>query len=171
MICSTERLQIRQFNNDDAQFIIKLLNQPSFINNIADKGVRTLDDAVDYIQNGPVTSFREFGFGLGMVELTDSGEPIGMCGLLKRPQLEHPDIGYALLDQYAGRGYALEAARAIVELGHRDHHLMKIVAVTSPNNHGSIRLLEKLGFEFEKMIELYEMETSFFVKVNNLRLN
>jgi len=162
-VCETERLRIRQFTNEDIIFIIKLLNEPSFIENIADKGVRTTDDALKYLQDGPVASYQKFGFGLSMVELKDSKTPIGMCGLIKRDQLDDVDIGYALLTEYAGKGYAEEAAVAVLKNGNEVHGLMRIIAVTSPTNERSIGLLEKLGFEYESMVELYGVDNKLFV--------
>ena len=161
-VCETERLQIRKFTNEDIVFIIKLLNEPSFIENIADKGVRTSDDALKYLQDGPISSYQKFGFGLSMVELKDSKMPIGMCGLIKRDELDDVDIGYALLTEYAGKAYAEEAAIAVLKNGHEVHGLKRIIAVTSPTNERSIGLLEKLGFEYEGMAELYGMDNKLF---------
>lgn len=167
MDCFTKRLRIREFTYSDAGFIVQLLNQESFIDNIADKGVRTKEDAIAYLDSGPFASYREFGFGLSLVELRESNQSIGMCGLLKRPELEEVDIGYALLDQYAGKGYALEAASETIAVGHQSHQLKKIAAVTSPDNSNSIRLLEKLGFKFKKMIQFYDQPTRYFEKVSS----
>ena len=166
MNCSTERLHLRQFTHDDAQFIIQLLNQKSFIDNIADKGVRTVDDAIDYLDKGPMDSYQKFGFGLAMVTLK-TGEPIGMCGLLKRPELEEADIGYSLIDKFAGKGYASEAAQAVLQQAFQQYDLKKIAAVTSPNNASSIGLLEKLGFHFVKRIELYEQPVNYYLLEND----
>ena len=162
IVCETERLQIRQFNSGDLNFIIKLLNEPSFIKNIADKGVRTKEDALKYLQDGPMASYEKIGFGLSMVELKDASTPIGMCGLLKRDELDDVDIGYALLTEYAGKGYAQEAAVAVLKNGNEVHQLARIIAVTSPTNSSSIGLLKKLGFEYESMVELYGVDNKLF---------
>ena len=162
IIATTNRLLIRQFNLQDTDFLIKLLNQPSFIENIADKGVRNKSDAIDYLNKGPFASYKQFGFGLSMVELNDSNTPIGMCGLIKRDELDDVDIGYALLTEFEGKGYANEAAEAILKNGNGEHGLQRIIAVTSPTNSGSIRLLESLGFEYEKMVELYGIDNKLF---------
>lgn len=152
-ILETERLFLRQFTADDAPFILELVNEPSFIQNIGDRGVRTLSDAVKYIETGPVASYARNGFGLYLVTLKESGESIGMCGLIKRAALEDVDIGYAFLPKFWAKGYAVEAARAVREqacgLG-----LKRLVAIVDPANTGSIRVLEKLGLVFEKMIKL-----------------
>src|SRR5215216_2894158 len=111
IVPETERLLLRQFTVDDAQFILTLLNEPSFIRYIGDKKVRNLDNARQYILNGPVASYEKHGFGLLLVELNDSHTPIGMCGLLKREELPDADIGFALLSDFCGKGFAFEAAQ------------------------------------------------------------
>ena len=152
-ILETERLTLRQFSAEDAAFILELVNEPSFIQNIGDRGVRTLSDAVRYIEAGPVTSYARNGFGLYLVTLKESGESIGMCGLIKRDALDDVDIGYAFLPRFWSKGYAVEAALAVKEQG-RNLGLTRLVAITDPANAGSIRVLEKIGFTFEKMVRL-----------------
>lgn len=138
----TPRLHLRPFTLNDAAFILRLLNEPSFHEHIGDKGVRDLDGARAYLANGPLSSYAAHGHGLLAVELKDGGAPIGMCGLLKREHLEHPDLGYAFVPEAWGQGYALEAARAVMN----DAKLPRALALVSPGNAASIRLLEKLGF-------------------------
>ena len=152
-ILETERLTLRQFTADDAPFILELVNEPSFIQNIGDRGVRSLEGAVKYIETGPVTSYARNGFGLYLVQLKESGESIGMCGLIKRETLDDVDIGYAFLPKFWSKGYAVEAALAVKEQG-RSLGLKRLVAIVDPTNQGSIRVLEKLGMKFEKMIRL-----------------
>jgi RimJ/RimL family protein N-acetyltransferase len=152
-IIETERLALRQFTAEDAPFIFELVNEPSFIQNIGDRNVRSLADAVKYIENGPVTSYARNGFGLYLVQLKESGESIGMCGLIKRPALDDVDIGYAYLPKFWSKGYAVEAASAVKEQAH-GLGLKRLVAIVDPANAGSIRVLEKLGMKFEKMIRL-----------------
>jgi RimJ/RimL family protein N-acetyltransferase len=130
------------------------LNQPSFLKFIGDKGVRTLDDARAYILNGPVASYEHFGFGLYLVLLKESGIPIGICGLVKREILKDADIGFAFLPQFWLKGYAFESASAVLAYGMNTLGLNRIVGVTSSDNDGSIRVLEKLGLKFERMIRL-----------------
>lgn len=163
-IIETERLIIRHLEAKDAEFILELLNEPAFIHFIADRGVRTTEDALNYIANGPVASYKQFGFGLFLVELRDSGTPIGMCGLLKRDTLEDVDIGYALLERYWSKGYAYEAAAAVLDYGYNVLHIPRIIAITAPDNEASGRLLEKIGLKFEKLIHLpgYEGDTKLF---------
>jgi len=153
-ILETERLILRQFATDDAEFILELLNEPSFIQNIGDRGVRNKSDAERYIEKGPVASYARFGFGLYLVQLKESGESIGMCGLIKRDSLDNVDIGYAFLPEFWSKGYAVESAQAVREYGCNVIGLKRIVAITDPVNEGSIRVLEKLGFKFEKMVRL-----------------
>lgn len=150
----TERLRLRPLNGNDAAFILELLNEPSFIRNIADRGVRTVEDARRYILTGPVSSYEKFGFGLYAAELKDSLIPIGMCGLLKRDSLDDVDIGFALLPRFWSKGYALEAARVVMAYGRQTLRLRRIVAITAPNNQSSARVLEKLGLRYEKTVQL-----------------
>jgi len=155
-IIETERLILRRLSNDDAAFIVELLNQPSFLRYIGDKEVRTIADAVRYIETGPIASYERFGFGLYLVELKESGASIGMCGLLKRDSLPDVDVGFAFLPSYWSRGYALESASAVMIYGRQVIGLRRIVAIVSPENEPSIRLLEKIGLRFERFIKLSE---------------
>jgi len=154
MILETDRLQLRMLSVDDAEFILRLLNEPSFIQNIGDRGVRTIDNARAYILKGPIASYEKFGFGLWMVETRSAAAPIGICGLLKRDVLEDVDIGYALLPEFWSQGYALESASAVMSYASAKLGLKRIVAVTNPDNKSSIRLLEKMGFKYERMVQL-----------------
>ena len=154
MIIETERLQLRRLSVDDAEFILRLLNEPSFIQNIGDRGVRTLEDARAYILKGPVASYEKFGFGLWMVETKPRAMPIGICGLLKREVLEDVDIGYALLPEFWSQGYALESAAAVMSYAREKLRATRVLAVVNADNQSSIRLLEKLGFQFERMVRL-----------------
>ena len=144
--------------------MLALLNEEPFLRNIGDRGVRTLDDAAAYILSGPVASYQKFGFGLYAVELKQSGETLGICGLLKRETLEDVDVGFAFLEKFWGRGYAYESAEAVMNHGWNTIGLKRIVAITSPENRGSIKLLEKLGLRFEKMIQMpgHAGETALF---------
>ncbi len=155
-VLQTERLVLRWMNFDDSAFILELLNEPSFLQYIGDKGARTIEDARVYITNGPMASYASFGFGLYLVELKADGTPIGMCGLLKRDSLPDVDLGYALSPKYWGKGYAVEAAAATLLHGNKDFGLTRIVAITTPDNHSSIKVLERIGFKFEKLVRLTE---------------
>ncbi len=153
-VLETARLRLRHFRDDDAAFVLELVNEPGWLRYIGDKGVRTLEDARGYIRNGPVAMYATHGFGLYLVELKESGVAIGMCGLIKRDTLPDVDIGFAFLERFGRRGYGLESAAAVLSyatdvLGHA-----RVVAITSPDNHLSAKLLEKLGFHFEKSLQL-----------------
>ena len=159
-VLETERLILRHFNLDDAPFVLTLLNEPSFLHYIGDKKVRTLDDARQYIINGPRASYERHGFGLYRVELAGSNTPIGMCGLLKRDELPDPDIGFAFLPDYWNKGFAFEAATAVLTHAREQLKLHRVLAIVNPDNDASIKLLEKLGLRFERMngeVKLYAL--------------
>jgi [ribosomal protein S5]-alanine N-acetyltransferase len=153
-VLSTSRLLLHQLCADDAEFMLELLNEEPFLLNIGDRGVRTPADAAAYIVNGPVASYEQFGFGLYAVELKKSGESIGICGLLKRESLDDVDIGFAFLEKFWGQGYAYESAAATLDYGRNVLGLKRIIAITTPTNQSSIKLLEKIGLRFEKMIQM-----------------
>lgn len=150
----TQRLLLRRFTVDDAGFILTLLNEPSFLRYIGDKKVRNLDDARQYILNGPVASYEQNGFGLCLVELRESHTAIGMCGLLKRKELPDPDIGFALLPDFWNKGFAFEAATAVLNDARERLKLERILAITSVDNDASINLLQRLGFTLEGIRKL-----------------
>jgi RimJ/RimL family protein N-acetyltransferase len=153
-ILTTERLILRRFTVADAPFILELLNDPAWLEFIGDKGVRTLDDARGYLRKGPIAMYERHGFGLWLVELRDGHVAIGMCGLIKRDSLDDVDLGFAFLPAYRARGYAHEAAAAVLAHGRDGFELGRIVAITSPGNAKSAALLEKLGMKFEKTVKL-----------------
>jgi RimJ/RimL family protein N-acetyltransferase len=155
-VLETERLVLRRMTADDAEFIFELVNEPSFIRFIGDKGVRNHADAVQYIQTGPVASYERFGFGLYLVELKEGAVPIGMCGLVKRDSLPDVDVGFAFLPAFWSKGYAFESAAAVKAYGKDILGIGRLVAITNPDNESSIKLLEKIGLRFERMIRLSE---------------
>jgi ribosomal-protein-alanine N-acetyltransferase len=150
----TTRLIIDELTSTDASFMLQMLNDPSFIKYVADRGVRTEEAARAYIHNRVAASYEEHGFGMGAVRLKDSGEVIGMCGLVKRDTLKDVDIGYGYLPKYRGKGYALEAALAVMKMGREDFGLHRLVAITHPANKSSRALAEKMGMHLESMIRL-----------------
>jgi RimJ/RimL family protein N-acetyltransferase len=154
MFLETERLRLRRLSVNDAEFVLRLLNEPSFIENIGDRGVRTIEDARAYVLQGPVASYEKFGFGLLLVEEKESGVPIGICGLLKRDVFDDVDIGYALLPEFWSQGYALESASAVMSYARETLGAKRVLAVVNADNLSSIRLLEKMGFHYEKMVRL-----------------
>lgn len=154
IILQTDRLRLRRLTPNDAPFIFQLVNEPSFIENIGDRNVRSEEDAVRYIQNGPMASYERHGFGLYKVELKETATPIGICGPLKRDTLEYPDIGFAFLPRFWGKGYAVESASAIMNYAREVLGLNEIAAITTPTNEPSIKVLEKLGFRFQSLKSL-----------------
>ena len=149
-VLETDRLTIRELTSDDAAFIFELVNDPDWLRYIGDRHVRSLDDARAYIAKGPMDMIARFGFGLWRVALKRDDTPIGMCGLLKRETMEDVDIGFAFLPAFRTQGYGREAAAATLALGRTKFGLRRIVATTAMDNDASGRLLEKLGFRFER---------------------
>ncbi|HEU4529900.1 MAG TPA: GNAT family N-acetyltransferase [Steroidobacteraceae bacterium] len=147
VIAETSRLRIRHLTPEDAPFIFELVNDPAWLRFIGDRNVHSLEDARGYIK-GAVESYTRLGFGLYLVELRASGEPLGMCGLLKRDYLEDPDIGFAFLPRHTGQGYAQEAAATVIDHG-RALGMRRILAIANQDNHASTRLLHKVGFSLQ----------------------
>jgi RimJ/RimL family protein N-acetyltransferase len=163
----TDRLEIRYITGEDFHFIFRLLNEPSWIQYIGDKGIKTEDDAKNYIQTGPLQMYKDFGFGLYLVTLKENAAPIGLCGLIKRPSLENIDLGYAFLPEYTGKGYALEATKAVIHYAKDQLELDKLVAITTIDNSKSENVLLKLGFSFHSLIKENKgsKELKLFTKV------
>ena len=155
-ILETERLILREFNTTDAEFILLLLNTPTWLKFIGDKNVHSSEDAEQYLINGPLKSYHENGFGLWLVLLKDSNISIGMCGLVKRDYLQDIDIGFALMPEYEGKGYGLEMANATLVHSRKNLLINSVVAITDANNSSSIKLLNKLGLHYEKQVESAE---------------
>jgi RimJ/RimL family protein N-acetyltransferase len=153
-IAETPRLRIRRLDAGDAVFICELVNDPDWIRNIGDKGVRTPDDARRYLEKGPIAMYERVGFGLFAVELKETGECAGICGLIRREGLDDVDLGFAFLPRFRGAGYAFEASSAVIDDGTQRFGLRRIVAIVSQGNEASKSLLEKLGFRFERMVAL-----------------
>ncbi|MCB1600973.1 MAG: GNAT family N-acetyltransferase [Lysobacterales bacterium] len=149
-VVETQRLILRRLELGDAEFIFQLVNDPTWLAGIGDRGVRTLTDAQEYLRKGPLEMYERYGFGLYAIERKVDHQLIGICGLLKRETLPEPDLGYALLPQYAGVGYALEAARACVALAREQFRMPRLLAITTPENIRSRHLLEQLGMQLEQ---------------------
>lgn len=143
----SERLQFRKIQLEDASFIFKLLNTPGWHRFIGDRGITSEEKAKDYIEKRYLSSYAEHGFGNYVVELKESGQAIGTCGIFKRPNLDHPDIGYALLPEFEKRGYALEASRKLLNYAALKWNLQEIGGITAKDNIASISLLKKLGLQ------------------------
>ena len=154
----TPRLTLRRLEAGDTSFVVGLLNQPSFLANIGDRGVRNETDAQRYLLEGPMAMYARHGFGLWHVAQKSDGASIGMCGLLKRDNLPDVDLGYAYLPDYWGQGYAFEAAAATLRHAAAKFGLARVIAVVSQGNSGSIRVLEKLGMRFERLFPMHPDE-------------
>ena len=154
IVAETERLVVRWFEPGDAPFILELVNEPSWIRFIGDKNVRDVGGALAYLERGPIDSYRKRGFGLNLVALRAGGAPIGMCGLIRRDTLPDVDVGFAFLPAYWGRGYAQESAAAVLDHGRRELGITRVVAILSPDNESSAKLLERLGFRRDGVIRM-----------------
>jgi len=159
VIFSTPRLHLRTLNANDAHFFLRLVNEPSFINNIRDKGIRTLADAENAIQTGHRDVQEKMGCSLYLVERKEDGQAIGLCGLVKREELPGIDIGYAYLPEFGRKGYAFEANQGLLNYTKNSLNLEELLAIVSLHNHASCQLLGKLGFEFQKNIDLKAGDT------------
>lgn len=164
----TARLSLRRLDVEDAPFVVALYNEPSFLENIGDRGVRHLDDARRFLREGPLAMYAQHGFGLWHVSRRSDGAGIGMCGLLKRDNLADVDVGYAFFPRFWGQGYAFEAVSATLDHAARAFGLRRVVAVVSPENRGSIRVLEKAGMRFERMLALEPGEPEIRLYALNL---
>jgi [ribosomal protein S5]-alanine N-acetyltransferase len=151
-ILETSRLRIRPFTLEDSPFILRLLNEPSFLKNIGDRGVRTLEDARAYLIEGPLKSYQVHGHGLYAVIHQESRVTIGMCGLLKRDVFDDVDLGYAFLPEFFSQGLASEAAQAVLHHAESVLGIRRCLALVSPHNEQSIRLLNRFGFQLCKTI-------------------
>lgn len=153
-VLETERLILRKLVLEDAGFILELLNEPAFVRFIGDRGVRVLEEAKDYLVKGPLASYDRFGFGLWLVQLKATQEPLGICGLVKRDSLPNIDIGYAFLERFWLKGYASESALAVKSYAMNVLGLKRLVAITDQDNTGSARVLEKIGLKYERLVRL-----------------
>ena len=158
-VIEAERLSLREMSEADAAFVLEVLNDPDFIRYVADRGVRTIEDAARYIDERFTESYRQNGFGLWLVEAKDEGVPVGICGLVKRASLPGVDIGYAFLPPFRSRGYAFEAASGALRYARDVLGLPRLHAVVNPDNAVSIRVLEKLGLKFERTVRLLGEES------------
>jgi ribosomal-protein-alanine N-acetyltransferase len=163
-ILETERLVLSHLTIADASFMLELMNEPEFIEFVADRGLRTEADAALYLAEKILPFYERFGFGLWRVDLKDSETAIGICGLLKRDTLDHPDVGFSILKRFRRKGYAYEAAAAVVNYGRTALGLARICGITAPNNRVSIQLLEKLGLKLQRRIHVpgYGTESLLF---------
>jgi|SRR5215213_1669414 len=148
----TPRLFLTHFTEHDAPFILRILNTPGWLQFIGDRNVKTLEVAQQYTKDKLIAGYAKFGFGMYAVKLKETQDLVGMCGLVKRDTLEHADIGYAFLPEYTGQGYALEAAAAVLKYANQTLGLHPLLAIVTPGNRSSIKLLQKLNFAFQRNI-------------------
>ena len=153
-LLETERLVLNEMTTDHAGFLYKLMNDPAWLQFIGDRNINSLEAAKDYITFKIKPSYERFGFGFYLTSLKEDDTPIGVCGLVKRPSMEHVDVGFAFMPDYRGKGYGYESASAIMDYAKSELAIDYIVAITDLDNVGSIKLLEKLGLKFEKVMQL-----------------
>lgn len=153
-IIETGRLRLRAVSVDDADLMLAVWNDPAFICNVADRGIRTTEHAREAIADGAAKLFEDYGYGPFCLSLKSDDSMIGICGLFKRDNIDHPDIGFAVLPDYCGQGYAGEAAIAVVDYARSELVLPALTAIVSPTNAPSIGLIEKLGLTFDRMITM-----------------
>lgn len=153
-ILKTDRLSLNEARLRDSAFIHKLLNSSNWIQYIGDRGIKSTEDAERYIRNSLIKSYKQHGFGLYKMVLKESDKPIGLCGLLKRSHLDHPDVGFAILPEYEGKGYTYEAAKATIEYAHTELSLPTVLAITSEDNLRSQALIKKIGLKYLKKVKL-----------------
>lgn len=150
----TERLSLRLLQESDSEMILTLLNEPAFIQNIGDKGVRDIQGAIDYINGGPLSIQQKLGYSLYCCVEKSSQKPIGISGLIKRDGIDFPEVGFAFLNNYCGKGYGYESASAVIRYAAEILNIHKIQAICNPDNTASNALLSKLSFKQIKMIVL-----------------
>jgi [ribosomal protein S5]-alanine N-acetyltransferase len=155
-VARTARLRLRELAHTDAAFIRELVNDPAWLRFIGDRNVHSDDDARGYIDKIRDGHYARYGFGLWAVEAFESGEPVGMCGLIRRDSLEHPDLGFAFLERHRGRGYAREAAAVVVGLARERFGFTKLLAITNSDNTASQKVLERVGFQFDRRLDWAE---------------
>lgn len=153
-ILHTKHLSLREFNVNDSLFIIELVNSEGWLKYIGDRNIKTEEQAKNHLINGALKGYREHGYGLYLVEITKDKTPIGMCGIMKRENLENPDIGFAFLPEYIGKGYAYEIASATINYAKEKLNISTVCAITVAYNEKSIKLLERIGLNYIKTIKM-----------------
>jgi RimJ/RimL family protein N-acetyltransferase len=153
-ILETERLELRWMTLDDAPMMFAVWNDPAFMQFVGDRGIRTIDEAQTCMQQGPLHLYTEYGYGPFRVIHRDDGADMGVCGLYRRDGLDEPDIGFAFLPEFRGRGFGYEASVAVLDHARDDLKLPRVTAIVSPENSASIGLLEKLGLHYDKLMRL-----------------
>ncbi|PIA79124.1 GNAT family N-acetyltransferase [Gaetbulibacter sp. 4G1] len=169
IIAETERLLISKVSLQDAPFFVKLMNTPHWLKYIGDRNIRSVKDAEANLKNGILKSYKDNGFGFYKVLLkAENNKTIGTAGLIKREQLDDVDVGFGFLPEYEGKGFGFEASVEIMKLAKSEFKLKKVVAITNPDNHNSIKLLEKLGLVFEKRVNPFEEDKELLLFAKTL---
>lgn len=158
----TDRLRLRPLEESDTTFLFEIMNDPQWLQYIGDRGIVHLDAALDYLRFGPIKMYREYGYGMLLVSLKDNQDKIGLCGLVKRHKDKEPDLGYAMLSRYRGKGYAKEASLAVIQAVKSNLPLKELDALVHPENRHSIRLLESIGFRFQQDISDDKQQTLIY---------
>lgn len=153
-VLHTERLELRWLTPDDAPLMLAVWNDPAFIRHVADRGIRNLEQARAALEGGPLKLYADYGYGPFRVRRRNDGADLGICGLFRREGLDEPDIGFAILPDFCGRGFAFEASAAVLDHARDALKLSCVTAIVSPQNEASIGLLEKLGLHYERPIRM-----------------
>lgn len=153
-LIETDRLRLRPVSVDDTELMLAIWNDPAFIRNVSDRGIRTVEQAREAIVSGAQKLFEDYGYGPYCMSMKTDGTMIGICGLFKRENLDDPDIGFGVLPEHCGKGYAGEAAAAVIDYARDELGISALTAIVSPKNAPSIGLIEKLGLTFERMITM-----------------
>jgi RimJ/RimL family protein N-acetyltransferase len=168
---TSRRLVLRSLAAGDAPFLLQLMNDPDYYAHIGDRGLRSIEDAADYVERVVAASYRQHGYGMYLALRHSDGCPVGIAGLVNRPTLEDVDIGFAMAPAHRGAGFASEAGAAVVLHAARDLGLERLVGIVSPGNAASIRVLEKLGLRFEARIRLTPDEEPVRLYARDLALD
>ncbi len=153
-VLNTERLELRWLTLEDTPLMLGIWNDPAFVRYVADRGIRTLEQARAAVEAGPLRLYAEYGYGPFRVRRREDGMDMGICGLFRRDVLEDPDIGFAILPEFCGKGYGFEASTAVLDYARDTLQLSAVTAIVSPQNAASIGLLEKLGMHYERPIRM-----------------
>ena len=148
-IARTKRLVLREASLDDAEFVLELINDPGWLKYISQHSIDTLEKAKEYIEERLLSAYNQHGYGLWLMQRASDSVMIGMCGLVRRESLPGPDLGFALVQQYSGLGYAQEASEAAIQYAIKHSIDSTLLAITLPENQPSINLLERLGFSYD----------------------
>ncbi|MGI9235693.1 MAG: GNAT family N-acetyltransferase [Woeseiaceae bacterium] len=168
-LLETERLRLRRVTLDDAAFMLAIWNDPGFVRNVGDRGIRTVEDAEVALADGAFKLYEKYGYGPYCMSLKSDGTLVGICGLFRRDNLEHPDIGFAVLPAFCRQGLAKEAAEVVLEHARNDLEINFLTAIVSPENVASISLIEKLGLTFDGRITMPGEEDE--ISLYGMRLN